>query len=97
ADATYNGPDTGSASVSRSCTDQAGNTGSDSKSFKYDATNPTVIVSLARVADHNGWYNHAVGYSAAGTDPTSGIDSCQADGTYTGPDDTAAAVSRTCT
>src|SRR5205823_2712309 len=97
-DATYGGSDNAAASVSRSCTDNAGNTGSDSVGFKYDATNPSVTVSLARSADHNGWYNHAVGYGvSAKSDATSGIDSCDPDATYGGPDNAAASVSRSCT
>ena len=44
----YNGPDTNSGSVTRTCTDKAGNTGSDTASFKYDATAPTVSVTPDR-------------------------------------------------
>jgi hypothetical protein len=38
--ASYSGPDNGSASVSGSCTDKAGNTGGASYGFKYDSTPP---------------------------------------------------------
>ena len=53
----YNGPDTNSGSVTRTCTDKAGNTGSDTASFKYDATAPTVSVTPDRPADSGGYYN----------------------------------------
>src|ERR671922_1116417 len=95
----YSGPDGNPVSVSRSCMDVAGNTGSDSESFKFDDTNPSVTVALDRAADHNGWYNHAVGYSiTAKTDNLSGIDaaSCDAAGTYSGPDGNPVSVSRSC-
>jgi hypothetical protein len=97
ADATYSGPDDGSASVSRTCTDVAGNVGSDSQSLKYDATAPSGLgTALSRIADHNGWYNHAVAWSTTGTDATSGIDSCSS-GTYSGPDGTGLTISGSCT
>lgn len=38
----YSGPDTATASVSGSCTDQAGNSASASFAFKFDATAPTI-------------------------------------------------------
>jgi hypothetical protein len=57
-----------------------------------------VTISLSRAADHNGWYNHAVDYSvSAKSDVPSGIDSCQALATYSGPDNANVSVSRTCT
>jgi hypothetical protein len=93
----YSDPDDADAQVTRMCTDKAGNTGSDSKALKYDATNPLVTVSLDRVADHEGWYNHPVDYSATATDTMSGLDSCQADGSYSEPDNADVSVTRTCT
>ncbi len=97
ADDEYDGPDTAGDSLSGSCTDNAGNSASASYDFKYDATAPAVVVNLARDPDHNGWYNHAVGYSAVGSDALSDIDSCQPDAVYTAPDSAAASVTRTCT
>jgi hypothetical protein len=91
---TYGGPDTGSASFSGSCTDQAGNT-SGQTSFgpiKYDATRPSVSVSLSRGPDSNGWYNHPVDFSASGSDNLSGIASCNS-GTFSG----GGSVSASCT
>jgi hypothetical protein len=97
ADDSYGGPDTSAGALSGSCTDNAGNSASASYSFNYDATAPTVTVAASRPADANGWYNHAVTFSAAGTDATSGIDSCQAPVVYSGPDDATGSVSRSCT
>src|SRR5204862_2210385 len=63
-----------------------------------DATAPSVTVALARTDDDNGCYSHAVGYGvSAKSDATSGIDSCDPDATYSGPDNSAASVSRSCT
>src|SRR5262249_47050975 len=68
-----------------------------SVTIKRDATPPTVnTVSLARGPDSNGWYNHALGYSASGTDALSGIASCTS-ATYSGPDSGSATVNATCT
>jgi hypothetical protein len=39
---TYSGPDNGTASVSGTCTDQAGNVGHASYTFAYDSTPPTI-------------------------------------------------------
>ncbi|MDQ3874461.1 MAG: hypothetical protein M3322_02760 [Actinomycetota bacterium] len=50
--ALYSGPDTATASVTGSCRDQAGNTGSRSLSFKYDATPP--VLSAVSVASGDG-------------------------------------------
>lgn len=87
---TYSGPDDGSASQSGSCTDAAGNTsgtGSGSSfGLRYDSTPPVATVTAVRPADHDGWYNHPVSISWVGTDATSGIDSCTAPLTYSGPD-----------
>jgi hypothetical protein len=97
ADVNYNGPDTDGDSVSGSCTDEAGNSASDTYNFKYDNTDPSVTGTLARAADHNDWYNASVDYSFNGTDDTSGIDSASCtSGTYNGPDSATASVSGSC-
>jgi len=96
ADDSYSGPDTSAGSLSGSCTDNAGNSASAPYTFKYDATAPSVTVSADRPADANGWYNHTVTFSAAGTDATSGIDSCQSSA-YSGPDSATASAARSCT
>jgi hypothetical protein len=85
------------SSVTSSCTaHSAGGSSSDSVVLKIDKTNPTASTSLDRVADHNGWYNAAVGWTTTGTDGTSGIASCSS-GTYSGPDGTGLTVSGSCT
>jgi hypothetical protein len=97
ADVNYNGPDTDGDSRSGSCTDEAGNSASDTFNFKYDATKPNTTATPSRGPDHNGWYNHAVTFSFSGTDATSGIDTCDPDDTYNGPDGTNLTVDGTCT
>ena len=44
----------------------------------------------------NGWYNHPVGVSFAGSDATSGLAGCSTT-TYSGPDSGNASVAGTCT
>ena len=95
---TYSGPDSASASVSGTCADNAGNTtAAKSFSFKYDDTPPTVTAAASRSPDDNGWYNQPVGISWSGTDATSGIDSCSAPLTYSGPDTKNASSAGSCT
>jgi hypothetical protein len=96
-DATYSGPDGEPVSVSRSCTDNVGNVGTGSASFGFDDTDPLVTVELRRAPDHNDWYNADVDYGVeTSSDNLSGIDSCQPDETYSGPDSASASVTRTC-
>jgi large repetitive protein len=90
---TYSGPDRANASSVGGCTDEAGNSASPPPlSFRYDATAPVTGASPDRAADANGWYNHALRISWAGSDPTSGIASCTSV-LYSGPD--AGSVART--
>jgi hypothetical protein len=93
----YSGPDGASVTVSGSCTDAAGNSATASFTFNYDATAPVVTVSPDRGPDHNGWYNHAVTFTTSGSDATSGVDSCTAAQTYSGPDGASVTVSGSCT
>jgi hypothetical protein len=83
---TYSGPDDVNASASGNCTDAAGNVSTASLAFAYDASGPAVSVSAARVPDHDGWYNRPVAISWSGTDAVSGVTSCTAPLTYSGPD-----------
>ena len=83
---TYSGPDGGDVTVSGSCTDNAGNTGSTSLKIKYDATAPTVTGTPARKPDANGWYNHPVDVAFTGTDAGSGVTECSPTVSYKGPD-----------
>jgi hypothetical protein len=82
---TYGGPDSGSASFSGTCTDNAGNV-SVPASFgpiQYDGTPPSVAVALSRGPDSGGWYNHPVDFQANGSDNLSGIASCNS-GSFSG-------------
>ena len=95
---TYTGPDAGTASVPGSCTDRAGNV-SPTGAFplRYDATKPIVTNGQpGRVADADGWYNHAVAVAFSGTDQTAGIAGCETL-TYAGPDSGTAGLGGTCT
>ena len=94
----YSGPDSSSASLTASCTDLAGNTGSAGVGFQYDGTKPVVNVTASRAADSGGWYNHPVSFSAStSSDATSLIDSCGTDVVYSGPDTSSGSQSFTCT
>ena len=94
---TYTGPDSGAASVTGTCTDQAGNSRSATFGFQYDATPPNVTPKPERDPDRKGWYNRRVRVSFVGSDATSGVASCAPDVTYGGPDADKTAVSGTCT
>jgi hypothetical protein len=95
---TYSGPDSATASIAGTCTDNAGNTSAPvSVGFKYDATAPTNVAgTAARAADSNGWYNHAVDVTFSGQDSASGVASCTST-SYSGPDSATASVSGSCT
>jgi hypothetical protein len=51
--ATYSGPDTGTASVSGTCKDVAGNVGTATYGFAYDATPPTLAKVTAKHGNRN--------------------------------------------
>jgi hypothetical protein len=94
----YSGPDTGTASVTGTCTDDAGNVSASAGfGLRYDATAPVATgAQPGRGADLNGWYNHAVSIAFDGSDQTSGLEACT-NTTYGGPDSGAASVSGSCT
>jgi hypothetical protein len=94
--ATYSGPGDGAASVSGTCTDKAGNTGTGFFALEYDATPPVVSPTPARSPDSNGWYNRPLNVSFAGVDGTSGLASCTGTQTYDGPDSGSAQVTGSC-
>jgi len=94
--ATYSGPDSGTATVSGSCTDGAGNVGTKSQTFQYDGTAPTVEGKADRKPDANGWYNRAVTVNFTGTDPVSGVQTCTSPILYKGPDAPKASLSGKC-
>jgi hypothetical protein len=91
------GPTTG---VIRHCTasNQDGTlTRNTNPPIKIDGNPPTgVEPHLARVADHNGWFNHAVAVGWTGSDATSGIATCSSVN-YAGPDGTGIVVGGGCT
>jgi hypothetical protein len=91
----YTAPDSGSATVAGTCTDEAGNTSAPAIfGFRYDATPPVVVA----VPDHGdgGWYREPVSVSFAGTDAGSGIASCSTPATYAGPDTSGTTVRGSC-
>ena len=93
----YQGPDSSTAVVSGTCTDNAGNGALASRLLKYDDTAPTANGVPSRPADANGWYNHSLTVGFGGSDATSGIASCTASSVYAGPDAAAVSRSGTCT
>ena len=93
---TYSGPDDANATASGNCADVAGNVATLGFPLQYDATGPAVTVTAARSPDHDGWYDHPVAISWSGTDATSGIDSCSAPVTYSGPDSASASSAGGC-
>jgi hypothetical protein len=67
-----------------------------SVTIKIDKTPPSASGHPARPPDANGWYNHPVPVSFAGSDGTSGLAGCSST-TYSGPDNSHASVAGTCT
>jgi hypothetical protein len=94
---TYNGPDSATASVTVTCTDKAGNVGSDTVEFKYDATAPAVNGTLDRTPDHNGWYNAAVTGTATASGAQVSPVTCDTAKAYTGADANPASLTLGCT
>jgi len=94
---TFSGPDSGTAAVTGSCRDNAGNvSATGSFALRYDTTAPTVTASPSRPPDSNGWYAHPVSVAFAGTDSGSGVGSCTPTVTYSGPDSPGAAIDGSC-
>jgi hypothetical protein len=94
--ASYSGPDTASAQLTGSCTDQAGNTSSIAFPFHYDGTPPIASATPSRKPDADGWYNHPFSVTFSGTDAGSGMGSCTDTQTYSGPGSTSGQVPGTC-
>lgn len=77
---TYSG-----ASISGTCTDQAGKVASTTVSLNYDAAPPAITGAVAsRSPDYRGWYTKPVSFTFSGSDRGSGIDRCQVV-KYSGP------------
>jgi hypothetical protein len=88
--------DTAGSAQSCAAVDINGVPASRSVTIKIDKTAPLVTTAKpARAADANGWYNHPVAVTFAGTDGGSGIASCS-QMTYKGPDSANAAVAGVC-
>ena len=73
--------------------------GSDTRTvtIRIDKTVPAVQAVPSRPPDANGWYNHPVAVSFAGSDATSGLAGGCSSTTYSGPDNGNASVAGTCT
>jgi hypothetical protein len=81
---THSSGDTQSGSITGSCTDEAGNSGSDTFNFKYDATAPTISGSASPTPTSFGWNNGTVTVSYTCDDNLSGVDgTCGPDETLT--------------
>jgi hypothetical protein len=93
----YSGPDTAGANQTGSCTDNAGNSSSDTFVVRYDTVAPNTVATPSRPPNGAGWYRAPLTIGWGGTDATSGIDSCSASVAYGGPDTTGATRSGSCT
>jgi hypothetical protein len=89
--------DTKAAVVHCEVRDQSsGDTTGRTVTIRIDRTGPTITgPGLGRPPDSGEWFNHPVGFGFAGTDATSGIESCTG-GTYGGPDGAGVSFSGTC-
>jgi hypothetical protein len=94
----YSGPDDGTASVSGSCTDKAGNTVTEAFRFKYDETAPTVVPDPDPNPNANGWHREKpLTLRFPGNDDTSGIASCTPAQPYSGNDTNGTPINGFCT
>jgi hypothetical protein len=94
----YSGPDTNGTSVSGSCSDRAGNSSANAFVVRYDTHAPTTVAAPSRPANSAGWYQAPLSITWTGSDPGgSGIDSCRAPLTYSGPDTPGATSNGSCT
>jgi hypothetical protein len=88
--------DTTGTDVTCSVTSLLTGTLSKTATIRVDQTPPIVTGAAPdRPPDHNGWYNHPVGFSFAGSDATSGMAGCDSP-VYSGPDTAAGQVTGTC-
>jgi hypothetical protein len=96
---TYSAPESATAGVNISCSDNAGNV-SDTVPFgpfKYDATKPQVAATADRAPNVNGWYRSPVTVSFRDTATvTTAPVTCDGAKTYSGGDSSAANVSGNC-
>jgi hypothetical protein len=94
---TYGGPDSGAASVTGTCRDNAGNVSSPlGYGLKYDQTAPVLSgATPERPPNAGGWFNSPVRFDIQAGDATSGIADCPSI-TYGGPDSAAATFNGSC-
>lgn len=87
------------SSTERTVTDRAGNPSlaSNIVTVSIDRTAPEVTITPDREPDNGEAYDHAITFSATGTDAGSGLSSCDAPKTYSGPASSSASVEMTCT
>ncbi|HLI52060.1 MAG TPA: glycine-rich protein, partial [Thermomicrobiaceae bacterium] len=89
---TYSGPDSATASQGGTCQDNAGNIGTASQSFMYDAIPPTITATVSPTNPAGtGWYNQATGaptVSFTCGDAVSGIPAGACPASYTFPEGT---------
>ena len=77
-------------------TNNAGMTVAVTYTVKLDERPPTVSPQPTRSPDRNGWFNHSVGFTPGAADAFSGVDTCTALPTYTGPDRANARITARC-
>lgn len=90
--------DTTPTGITRTCTASNGDgtTIRPTPTIRRDATKPTITgASGARGPDRDGWFNHPVAVTFAGSDAASGIASCTAT-SYDAPDAAGTSVTGTC-
>jgi hypothetical protein len=90
--------DEGITTITYFATDNAGNSESPkSLTVRLDKGDPKITASPSRPADGKGWYSKPVTITFSGSDTVSGIATCTAPVTYSGPNDDRATVTGTCT
>ncbi|MEZ4553073.1 MAG: hypothetical protein R3B59_04125 [Dehalococcoidia bacterium] len=88
------------ASLTATVFDRAGNESASSNvvTVSIDRTAPTVTITPDREPDHDGGYDHEVTFTATAEDGDgSGVDSCDAPASYSGPLSDNASVELSCT
>lgn len=86
----------GIANVSCTVTWQDGPRTTQSYPLSIEVSNPTATATPSRPPDANGWYNHPVSISFAGS-AFAGLAFCTPTQTYAGPDTAGASVTGSCT
>ena len=94
---TYGGPDSAAASVTGTCTDNAGNASSGFPyGLNYHATAPLITgATPERAPNGGGWFNRPVRFDIQAADAVSGVADCPSL-TYGGPDSPTASFAASC-